>query len=337
MRFGIDISQIIYGTGVSIYTKNLVENLLAIDKVNEYVLFFSSLRRRPPPLASLYSFKFPPTLLDLIWNRLHIFPIEKLIGQIDVFHTSDWTEPPSKCPKVTTIHDLTPLLFPDEVDPKIVVTHKRKLAWVKKESKVIIVPSKATKKDVVRHLGVPEKKIRVIYEGVDNEFRPQKKKKIEATKRKYRISGDYLLCFAGPPRKNKKRVIKASSGFQLFIVGQPYVSRKDLSALYSGALCLVYPSLYEGFGLPILEAMACGCPVVTANISSMPEVAAGAAILVNPRGVKDITRGIKKALANRKELIEKGFKRAKLFSWRKTAEETLQIYRKLGDSINRNN
>lgn len=331
MRFGIDISQIIYGSGVSVYTKSLVENLLKIDRLNEYVLFFSSLRRRPPPFTNLCSFKFPPNFLDLIWNRLHIFPIEKFIGQIDIFHTSDWTEPPSKCPKVTTIHDLTPLLFPDETHPKIIATHKRRLAWVKKESKVIIVSSKTTKKDVMNHLGIPEKKIRVIYEGVSQEFQPQKKKKIEAMKRKYRISGDYLLCFSGSARKNKERVVKASSGLPLFIVGEPYVTREDLTALYSGASCLVYPSLYEGFGLPILEAMACGCPVVTANISSMPEVSGGAAVLVNPKSVRDIAGGIKKALENRKELIEKGFNRVKLFTWRKTAEETLRVYRKYSE------
>ncbi len=329
MRIGIDISQIVYGTGVSIYTQNLVENLLKIDKENEYLLFFSSLRRRPPQLPCLRAFRLPPTLLDLLWNRLHIVPIEKFVGPLDVFHTSDWTEPPAKCQKVTTIHDLTPLLFSEETHPKIVVTHKRKLAWVKKESSLIIAVSQATKKDIVRVLGIPQEKIKVIYEAVEENFKPQSSQVIESVKKKYGIVGDYVLAFGGPARKNLKRVKKACLGWQLFVIGQPYVPKEDLAALYSGALCLVYPSLYEGFGLPILEAMACGCPVVTANVSSMPEIAGGGAVLVDPKNIEGIAKGIKEAIKNRERLIKRGFRQAKMFDWKKTAKETLEVYKSL--------
>ena len=339
MRIAIDVSQIIYPGGVSVYTKNLVENLLKIDRENEYVLFFASLRRKMQNAklkikncnakCKIKEFRFPPTFLDILWNKFHILPIERLIEEIDVFHTSDWIEPPANCPKITTIHDLTALLFPQEVHPKIAAVHKRKLAWVKKESDLIIAVSESTKKDIIRFLGIPEEKIKVIYEAVDERFKPQSQERIDKIKNKYDIEGDYLLCFTGPARKNIERVKKACSGRQIFIVGKPYVSIEDLPSLYSGALCLVYPSLYEGFGLPILEAMACGCPVVTANVSSMPEVAGNAGVLVNPESVEDITKGIKKALENREDFVKKGFKQAEKFSWEKTAQETLKVYKSL--------
>jgi glycosyltransferase involved in cell wall biosynthesis len=108
-----------------------------------------------------------------------------------------------------------------------------------------------------------------------------------------------------------------------------YVPDEDLPALFAGAQVFVYPSLYEGFGLPILEAMASGCPVVTSNASSMPEVAGKASVLVNPEKVEDIARGIQKALENREELIKKGKARAREFSWEKTARETLKVYQEV--------
>lgn len=173
MRIGIDISQIAHeGTGVANYLKNLVENLLRIDKENEYILFFSSLRKSifnkfPNSNFQIRTFKFPPTLLDLLWNRLHILPIEWLIGDVDVFLTSDWTEPPSKkAKKVTILYDLSVYKFPQEMDKKIVQTQKRKLNWVKKESNMIICISEATKKDAMETLGIEEKRLKVIYPGV---------------------------------------------------------------------------------------------------------------------------------------------------------------------------
>src|SRR3990167_2162611 len=155
MRVAIDISQIVYGTGVSVYTKNLVENLLRIDRENDYVLFAGSLRRKKDVLSIFPDarvFPIPPTLADLLWNRLHTLPIEKLIGNIDVFHTSDWAEPPSRAFKVTTVHDLAPFLYPNlfprDIIRNIVDAHKYKLSWVRKETKRIIVPTYATKKDL---------------------------------------------------------------------------------------------------------------------------------------------------------------------------------------------
>lgn len=338
MKICIDISQIVYGTGVSVYTKNLVKNLLETDQQNEYLLFFSSFRRKFSPydfwvsnnlLPSNFQtkiFRFPPTIMEFLWNRLHILPIERFIGKVDVFHSSDWTEPPAKCPKVTTIHDLAVLKYPETFPRKIVEVHQRKLELVKKESKMIIAVSESTKKDIVELLRIPEEKIRVIYEACGDEFKPQNRKTTEEVKKKYQLPKDYLLAFAGPARKNLERIKQACRGYNLFIIGKPFVPQKDLPALYSGALGLVYASLYEGFGLPILEAMACGCPVVTSNISSMPEIAGEAAILVNPLDVSDIRKGIEKMIREKEKLIKLGFNQVKKFSWQKTAKETLEVY-----------
>lgn len=354
MRIAIDISQVVYGTGVSTYTKNLVENLLKIDKENEYILFAGSLRRRQDILAIFPQakvFPIPPTLADLIWNRLHVVPIEKLIGNIDVFHSSDWSEPPSAAFKVTTVHDLAPFLYPNlfprDLIRNIVDAHKHRLLWVKNESKRIIVPTQATRKDLV-NLGFNEGIIRVIPESISTIFKKISKDGVEKVTRKYKIFGEYILSVGMDPRKNTERIIKgfehtsAGRDIKLVFVGTPKygsvkesrnirilgkVTENELAALYSGATALVYPSLYEGFGLPILEAMACQCPVITSNTSSMAEVAGNAALLVDPNSTESISDGIEKILRGSKSYVDKGLKRVKDFSWEKTARMTLDVYR----------
>lgn len=176
MKIGIDISQIAFeGTGVANYVRNLVENLPKIDKKNDYVFFFSSLRRKLDSLSvneltssrvKIKRFWFPPTLLDFLWNRWHILPIEWLIGDVDIFITSDWTEPPAKkAKKITILYDLIVYKHPQETDKKIVAVQKRKLNWVKKESAAIICISEATKKDAMEILGIEEKRLKVVYPG----------------------------------------------------------------------------------------------------------------------------------------------------------------------------
>lgn len=178
MKIGIDVSQIAFGgTGVSEFVGRLVEDLLKIDKENEYVFFFSSLRKNLKSqisnLKSKYknlkikTFRFPPSLLDLLWNRLHIFPIEWLIGDVDIFITSDWTEPPTvRAKKATILYDLTACKYLQETDRKIVEVQKRKLKWVKKESKMIFCISEATKRDAMEILKIPESRLKVIYPGI---------------------------------------------------------------------------------------------------------------------------------------------------------------------------
>ena len=350
MRVGIDISQIVYGTGVSTYTENLVRSLLKIDDNSEddFVLFAGAFRRRGDILEAFPQarvFPIPPLLADIIWNKLHILPIEKLIGNIDVFHSSNWAEPPSSAFKVTTVHDLYPLKFPRMVHPKILAVHKRKLSWVIAESKRIIVPSNSTKGDLME-LGVDENIIRVIPEAPS--FSKATEAEVVGVKKKYQIQGDYLISIGVTELKNIKRIIEAfhlstaGKELKLILVGRPshtqiepernirilgHVPQNDLKALLTGSRGLIYASLYEGYGIPILDAFACGTPVVTSNISSMPEVAGGAAILVDPYDAASIADGITKVLNGPKGLIEKGFTRVAGFSWEKTAKMTLEVYR----------
>ena len=348
MKIAIDISQIVYGTGVSTYTENLVKNLLKIDKENEYLLFAGTLRRREDVLRVFPQakvFLIPPTLADFVWNRLHIFPIEKLIGEVDALHTSDWTEPPAKAFKVTTVHDLYPFKFPRLVTPKVLEVHKRKLAWVLKESKRVIVPSNSTKEDLIG-LGMDERKINVIYEAPS--LTKASSDKVGEIKKKYNLQGDYLISIGITKLKNTENIIKAfhlgSAGknVKLILVGRPigveigeernirilgHVPNEDLGALMTGSRGLIYSSLYEGFGIPILDAFNCEVPVLTSNISSMKEVAGEAAELVDPYDPSSIKDGIESILRGPKGYIEKGLARVKDFSWEKTAEETLGVYK----------
>ena len=179
MRIGIDISQIVHeGTGVSTYVRNLVKAILEKDHHNEYVLFGASLRKLSlintyfqeihalHPRVRLVIVPIPPTLLEFIWNTLHIVPVEWFTGPIDVFWSSDWTQPPLRVAKgVTTIHDVSFLRFPETFAKNIIDVQKRRLARVKQECNVVFCDSEATKKDVMNLLGVAQNKLQVVYPG----------------------------------------------------------------------------------------------------------------------------------------------------------------------------
>ena len=364
MKIGIDISQIVYGTGVSLYTKNLVEHLLKIDRENEYRLFFSSLRGNLPvdfkiqnKKAKLIKLPIPVSILEPLWNKWHLFSIERFIGKVDVLHSSDWIQPPSSAARVTTIHDFGFLKFPDTAHPKIKKVMERRLFWVKKEIDMVIAVSEATKKDSLEILSLPSAKIQVVYEAnPENLKKINDKKKIEKVLKKFKIKTPFVLSVATiEPRKNLKRLIQAfeslnDKNLSLVIVGKQgwgdlgplnfksskiiftdYVGQEEKAIFYSSALGLAFPSLYEGFGLPVLEAMSCGCPVLTSNVSSLPEVAGNAGLLVDPLSVKEIAKGLKEITTSKKvkaDLIEKGFAQAKKFTWGKAASQTLEVYKK---------
>lgn len=180
MRIGIDISQIVYeGTGVANYVRNLVKTLVESDKENTYILFGASLRKRAVfesyyrslscdrSRVKLYTIPIPPTILDVLWNVLHICPIEWFIGKIDVFWSSDWTQPPLRKVKgITTIHDLGIYYYPQEHAKKIVQVQKRRLERAKQECKLFLCDSEATKQDAIKTLGLQSGKLRVVYPGV---------------------------------------------------------------------------------------------------------------------------------------------------------------------------
>jgi len=370
MKIGIDISQIVYGTGVSNYTKQLVEALLKIDRKNQYILFGSSLRlnkkltgfKKQLSQYKNVEFKithYPPFLLAFLWNKLHIFPIEKFLGEVDVFHSSDWTQPPvrsQRTKKVTTVHDMIAYLFPSSSHPKIVSNQKRRLKIVKAEVDAIITDSETTKEDLVKFLEIPQEKVTVVYLASSVIFKPQDDDKVKEVLEKYKIKKPYILSVATwEPRKNIQKLVdvfekiqKENPNLSLVLTGKHgwgqnpsfkdndrivstgFISEDDLTALYSGCRVFVYPSLYEGFGLPILEAMACGTPVITSNNSSMTEIAKDAAILVDPRSENQIKRAIEMVLNlnldSYQKMVNASLNRARQYTWIKTAKETLKVY-----------
>lgn len=377
MIIGIDASAIVYNTGVSDYTLNLIKNLLKIDRHNTYKLFFSSFRQPVPEALTklssvanvkLYPFKLPPTLLDFLWNRLHLFPVEWFIGKCDIFHCSDWTQPPAlKAKTVTTIHDLVPFLYPEWSHPKIIASHTRKMYWAVRECRHFICVSQNSQKDLL-HLfpHIAPNHTSVIYEAAEDKYGDflklspgmQNQKKIQINCL-YGLDKYILVQGTREPRKNLARLIEAFTlfrqhhpnskvemaitgkygwGKELPVPNNPWVKilgfipEKDLVALHASALFMAYPSLYEGFGLPLVKSMKVGVPVLTGNTSSLPEITGRGGILVDPNSVDEILKGLEKLInspALRTRLSRKALIQSSRFSWSKTAKETLNVYQLL--------
>jgi glycosyltransferase involved in cell wall biosynthesis len=295
------------------------------------------------------------------------FILEK--EKIDVFHGLHHAGLPlfNKRGKfVITIHDMIYSIHPGCFTWK----HRQVINFMLPKTVAradrVIADSYATKKDLCQFLKIDDEKIKVIHLGLEGRFKTVAFSKIEEIKKKYRIRDDYIL-FVGviEPRKNIVSILEALSilkqtgklrGKKLVVAGRKgwlfkeifervqalnleddvaftgFVEEEDLPALYGGALFFVYPSRYEGFGLPVLEAMGCGTPVITSKVSSLPEVAGDAAILVDPMDVEELAWRMEMLCENRdlrEELSKKGVERARLFSWEKTARETLEVYKEL--------
>lgn len=335
IKVGFDISQIIHPGGVASYTKNLAENLQK-EKDLEMVFFFSSLRKRyHGGLKNVKKFRLPPSLFEVLFNRIRNVGIEKFIGPVDIFHSSDWVQPPSKAKKVTTYHDVIPLKFPQWSNPKIVAVQKRRLKIAEREIDKVIAVSESTKKDLLEVSSLRPEQIEVVYEGVAKNFKPASEKDKSEFLKKYKLPEKFILATGGVgARKNLEKTKQACKGYNLVITGEtmPFISDEEIPLLYSTARILLYPTLYEGFGLPILESMACGTPVVTSNNSSIPEVAGKAALFANPDSVEDIQKKVKQAYEDedfRKVLIKEGLKQSAEFIWEKTAKQTLNVYKSL--------
>lgn len=307
--------------------------------------------------------KYPPSAQEYLWNTFHLNPIKKIFPQIDVFHSWDWLQPPDKdLPLVSTVHDLAILKFPETAHPKILRLHQHAWKVLKERNAQIIAVSHATKKDLIQLLEFPSQNIHVIYEALPLETIRVSEKMTEEEYEQIKLdlgqTRPYIF-FVGTrePRKNLMRLIEAwqplSDRVDLLIAGENgwdatggtdellrtpnlhflgKVSDEQLSVLYGEAELFVYPSLYEGFGLPILEAFYHGTPVVTSNTASMPEVAGNAAELVDPTSAESIRSGIKKVLDESKETQQKRLQqmiiRLHQFGWEKVAEQTVTVYRK---------
>lgn len=338
MNIGIDVTPVIYPhTGVGVYTRELVFHLLKLYPQVKFILFASTLRGQKKlweylKTLSLFSnwnakiYPFPPLITETLWNRLHRLSVEKLVGSVDVFHAWDWQQPPASAAKIiATIHDLAILKFPKHQPPQTVAVHRRRLRWVAQETAAIIADSQATKNDIIELLHIPEDKIHVVYLAAGKQFSPPTNQEIVRVKQKYNLPEKFILTAnLNDPRKNAKLVIKASPLPVFSFTGS--IPPQDLPALYAAASAFVFPSLYEGFGLPVLEAMAVGCPVVTSDRGSLKEVAGDAAILIDPASIDSIRDGINRALGQRRKLIAAGLTQVKKFSWDKTARATMEVY-----------
>jgi len=364
MRIGFD-ARMIDWTGVGTYSYNLVKSLIEIDKENEYILFCDKRSISQVPSADNFSKRI---ISESVFSPSHqlFFSITLRKQELDIFHSPHFISPLFlSCPSVITINDLIPLMFPPSMPSKIGQIYYRRTnnKAIRKAGKVITV-SESTRRDIIENFNISEKKVQIIYDGVGEEFDIIKNKNlINRAKERNKISSPYLLNVGNPkPHKNWIRLIKAFASLgsivkdhQLVLVGSPdprypeitraikqlrledkviitgFVKENDMALLYNAADALIFPSLYEGFGLPVLEAMACGTPVVCSNTSSLPEVAGDAALMVDPADKESIAEGIKRILSDKKlrqSLSEKGLKRKGLFSWTKTAQQTLDVYNK---------
>lgn len=318
------------------------------------------------------STQISPTWLARIWHRARLgIPVEVFTGRVDLYHATDFVLPPtlSGTRTLLTVHDLSFVRVPDSASPRL----KSYLDVVVPRSVInadhVLADSYATKKDLVELYGVPDEKVTVLLSGVDSRFYQVKDSSVLMTTRTlYNLdeSSPYILSVGTvQPRKNYGLLIKAlaqlrSKGYDLSLViagGKGWLEdpiyqtlhdeqmenyvhfigfadEEHLPALYSGACCLAFPSLYEGFGLPVLEAMACGTPVITSNVSSLPEVAGDAALLVNPYNLDELVHALQRLIDDndlRQQLIERGLERVKQFTWVKAARQLRQIYADLLD------
>jgi len=372
MRIGINARYLQNSrSGIAQYLYYLLLNLKAINKDNEYILLLGSNGRICEDILDLGFLndisKLPTTnqILKIIWQ--HFYVPERLKNlRIDAFHEPTFIAPLFKrCPTVITVHDLAFKFLPGCFTLRNRLYLGQLMQRSIDTSDRVIAVSENTRKDIMSNYNIDEKKIKVVYEGVDEVFHPvldPEKVKSAAVKAKYGIKSDFILAVSMiSPRKNLINLIKAfnrlkqkhSIRHQLVIVGQKgwlfnevfeeaaassyaqdivfcsFVSQDDLVMLYNVAEVFVYPSLYEGFGLPLLEAMACDCPVVASNRASVPEVCSDAALLIDPYDPVAMADAVFQALADaplRKSMIEKGRKRVSVFSWRRAAEETQAIY-----------
>lgn len=358
-------------TGITKYLLNLILNLKKIDGSNNYLLFFDSDKPLPKAILEAgfdYVLLRVPThhrMLKGLWAYFYLpYLIKK--NKLDLYHEPFLIGPAfKKCPTVITVFDMAYLHVPYGYTYAARLYFKSLFSRSIKQSDLAVAISENTKNDVINNFSISPDKVQVVYAGVDEIFRPiNDKKGLEKVRKVYGIKKDFILAVSLiSPRKNLVRLIKAfkllrdkkNIDCQLVIVGRKgwlygdifrevrlsgleeevvfcgYVPRKDLLYLYNAAAIFVYPSLYEGFGLPILEAMACGCPVVASNTSSMPEVCGEAALLVNPHNTEELTGALAKAREDRslcQSLVEKGLSQAKKFSWEKAAKETLAVYTK---------
>ncbi|MEW6355639.1 MAG: glycosyltransferase family 1 protein [Planctomycetota bacterium] len=358
-------------TGVSLYIRNLLLALSRIDGKNEYTILFNAFRRGyseriRAAFAGLggnfqmeFS-RFPSTmnrrLRDWLWYDLYL-PHQVCRCRPDVLFCPDFIAPTRVAvPVVVTVHDLCPILYPEFSERAVWYAPRRQIGTSIAKAKFAMADSECVRRDIIRLFGAAREKIVTVHLAADPRFQqPPVLEAREGIARKYGIQRPFALCVGSPnPRKNIRRLVAAFGlarreggvEHELVIAGPytesacnrqegvraiGYVPDDDLAALYHAADFFLFLSRYEGFGIPLVEAMSCGAPVITSDRGTMKEIAGDAALLVDPCAVRAIADGIIR-LANdaplRENLETKGLKQAKLFSWDTAAAETLAVFEK---------
>lgn len=377
-RIGMDVSVLAQEkrTGIGNYCFNLIDHLLRLNKTDKFILFaITPLNSSNEDInyfrkysnVEIKIIRLPIQIfrrIFLLWQKVNWPPIEYFIGKVDILHSFNTFLPPQKSGKtVATFYDLTAVLFPKWHKTETTQMDDFRFQRMTNKADLITTISENSKKDFLEKYG--KRRIEVVYPGISIGD--------SGNKRNWEDRGEYIL-FVGTvePRKNLEGLIKAYAKFlevapdlatsTLIIIGSKgwmvdeiynlpkklgieervkfldFVNNEELFNLYKNALCLVYPSFYEGFGIPVLEAMSLGVPVICSNTSSLPEVgglsAGGAVLYVDPQNPDEIAKAIQKIFKNekiRKSLIHKGLVQARKFSWKMSAEKLLKSYDSLPD------
>ena len=364
MRIAIDYTAAAQRAGIGRYARELVRALLRANKDYEIRLVLA--RDQPADVGAPAS-RLPLTSRQatILWQRLGVpLPVEWLIGGADLFHATDYLLPPLRQARgVCQIHDLSFLIVPETGDPRLVRYLREALPRSLARATLVLADSACTREDLLRCYGLDPERVVVVPAGVSPHFQPVTDPRVLAAARaRYGLPEAFLL-FVGTlePRKNLVRLVEAYGWLRgeaactlpLVLAGgrgwrndallarireldleesvvlPGFVAEEDLPALLSAASLFVYPSLYEGFGLPPLEAMACGAPVVASNAGSLPEVLGEAALLPDPRDARGIGEAMARLLSDaalRARLREAGLRRAAGFTWAGAAQRLLAAY-----------
>jgi glycosyltransferase involved in cell wall biosynthesis len=337
LRIAYDVTPLSHPrTGVGNYILGALKGMLqAAPGEHEFVAFGPvSIRGRKLLDAALSGLTVERRLVTVplahatrrAWGAFGRPAAERFVGKFDVLHFSDWMAPPQSAGvRATMIHDLGPLRFPERLHPRTVRMHTG-TAEVAAECDIVFTNAEFTARDVAERLGVERERIRVAYPGLDERFRSNGDRRD--------LGRPYVFTTATDEWRKNRRVVEAALsllGADLLLIslggdGLGYVPDNELPALYRGAEVFAYPSRFEGFGIPVIEAMACGVPCVVSSHPSLDEACGDAAVRADPEDAEEFAEGIRRALAERDELVARGLAHARRFSWLETGRIHLQSY-----------